>query len=61
MTGAMTPEDIRAAADRIAAAVRDHHDAGADHVCLQVLDHQEDGEGLPRKAWSELAGPLLAG
>jgi probable F420-dependent oxidoreductase len=47
--------------DRIAAAVRAHHDAGADHVCLQVLDHREDGEGLPRKAWSELAGPLLAG
>ncbi len=36
--------------------VREHRDAGADHVCLQVLG----GEGgLPRAAWRELAAALL--
>src|SRR5262249_42262901 len=43
-------------AERIAAVVKDHHDAGADHVCLQVLDDQQpDGQGLPAAAWRELS------
>jgi probable F420-dependent oxidoreductase len=46
--------------ERILEAARAHHDAGADHVCLQVLDHQENGEGLPRQAWKALA-PVLTG
>ncbi|MGK5554309.1 TIGR03620 family F420-dependent LLM class oxidoreductase [Actinomadura kijaniata] len=40
---------------RIAARVREHLDAGADHVCLQVLT---DGPGLPRRQWRELAALL---
>jgi alkanesulfonate monooxygenase SsuD/methylene tetrahydromethanopterin reductase-like flavin-dependent oxidoreductase (luciferase family) len=30
--------------ERIAARIREHHDAGADHVCIQPLDP----DGLPR-------------
>jgi probable F420-dependent oxidoreductase len=37
--------------------VRAHHDAGADHVCLQVLD--ADPQTLPRRHWRILAGALL--
>jgi probable F420-dependent oxidoreductase len=43
--------------DATAAKVREHLDAGASHVCLQVL-----GENLlapPRAQWRELAGALL--
>jgi len=40
----------------IAARVQDHLDAGADHVCVQVLQ----AEGLPLPAWRELA-PALGG
>jgi probable F420-dependent oxidoreductase len=43
--------------DAIAGRVREHRDAGADHVCLQVLS----AEGmLPRQVWRELA-PALTG
>ena len=35
-----------------------HHDAGADHVCVQVLP-RERGE-IPRQAWRELAPALLS-
>jgi probable F420-dependent oxidoreductase len=38
--------------DQIGARVADHHAAGADHVCLQVL--RADTE-LPREEWRELA------
>jgi probable F420-dependent oxidoreductase len=38
--------------DAIAERVRAHLDAGADHVCLQVLST----EPLPRAAWRRLAG-----
>ena len=65
-------EDIAAMSDRlvdaifawgpvedIAARVKAHRDAGADHVCLQVAT----GEGLDvaraQRAWRELAGALL--
>lgn len=43
--------------DAIAARVREHRDAGADHVCVQVLSE----EGMfPRTAWRELAPALTA-
>jgi hypothetical protein len=37
--------------------VRAHHDAGADHVCVQVLD--ADIRTLPLQQWRELAPALL--
>ncbi len=50
--------------DAIAARVRAHHDAGADHVCLHVVGVSEAGpadtEALPLRAWRRLA-PALAG
>jgi probable F420-dependent oxidoreductase len=61
-----TDEDIDGASDRlvdaivawgslddIAARIRAHHDAGADHVCVQVLP--SDPAGLPMAEWRELA------
>jgi probable F420-dependent oxidoreductase len=42
--------------EAIAARVREHRDAGADHVCIQVLG----AEDLPRAAWRRLA-PALNG
>jgi hypothetical protein len=42
---------------RIARRVRDHHDAGADHVCIQVFD--ANPYGLPMRQWKELAAALL--
>jgi probable F420-dependent oxidoreductase len=42
--------------DSIVRRVREHHDAGADHVCVQVL--RADRE-LPLTEWRELAGALL--
>jgi len=44
--------DVDAVARRVAA----HHDAGADHVCIQVL--RSDRE-LPTTEWRELAAALL--
>lgn len=43
----------RGGLDEVRARVRAHHDAGADHVCLQAIT----GAGLPeaRAAWRELA------
>ncbi|TYL55472.1 TIGR03620 family F420-dependent LLM class oxidoreductase [Nocardioides sp. BGMRC 2183] len=42
--------------EQIASRVRAHHDAGADHVCLQVLGA---GEGaIPVSAWRRLAQAL---
>ncbi len=43
--------------DAIVARVRDHLDAGADHVCVQVLG--EDAVALPMPQWRRLAEPLL--
>jgi probable F420-dependent oxidoreductase len=43
--------------DTIVKRVRAHHDAGADHVCLQVLDR--DPRALPVRQWRELAAALL--
>jgi probable F420-dependent oxidoreductase len=44
--------------DAIAARVQEHHDAGADHVCIQVVS---DVEGFPLREYRELAGGLLTG
>lgn len=45
--------DVEAVADR----VRAHHDAGADHVCVQVLPR--DATALPLAEWRALAPVLL--
>jgi probable F420-dependent oxidoreductase len=45
--------DVGAVADRVAA----HHAAGADHVCVQVLD--QDVTALPLDEWRALAAALL--
>jgi probable F420-dependent oxidoreductase len=42
--------------DRIAARVKEHFDAGADHVCVQVLT--QDKSKLPMAEWRELARDL---
>jgi probable F420-dependent oxidoreductase len=42
--------------DQIAARVAQHHDAGADHVCVQVL---QDGVAMPEAQWRRLAPALL--
>ena len=42
--------------DTIANRVKAHQDAGASHVCVQVL---EAGSDLPTNAWRELASALL--
>jgi hypothetical protein len=41
----------------IAERVRAHLEAGADHVCLQVLE--SDPNGLPVASWRALAPALL--
>jgi probable F420-dependent oxidoreductase len=45
--------------DKIAARVREHLDAGADHVCLQVIHPGMATMTPPREAWRELAQALL--
>jgi probable F420-dependent oxidoreductase len=45
-------------ADAIVGRVRAHHDAGADHVCVQVL--AADPASFPRDEWRALAPALLA-
>jgi probable F420-dependent oxidoreductase len=51
--------------DAIAARVRAHLDAGADHVALHVLPSTQDGQvvnGMPRRQWRDLAAlPAPAG
>ena len=46
-------------AETIAAAVAAHHDAGADHVCVQVVADRE--AAFPLDGYRELAATLLAG
>ena len=41
---------------QIAARVAEHHAAGADHVCVQVL---QDGMAMPEAQWRRLAPALL--
>lgn len=46
--------------DRIRAGVKAHFDAGADHVCLQVIrGDTRSHSDLPRAQWRELAAALL--
>lgn len=65
-----TPDDLSQVSDRlvdalvvwgdeeaIARRVADHRDAGADHVCVQVLTGDQE---LPRAQWRALAPALLA-
>ena len=40
----------------VAARVREHLDAGADHVCIQLLSAEP---GLPRAGWRDLAAAVL--
>ena len=42
--------------DTIARRLREHREAGADHVCVQVLTEQT--QSFHREAWRELAGAL---
>lgn len=42
--------------EQIAERVAEHHAAGADHVCVQVL---QDGHAMPEDAWRRLAPVLL--
>lgn len=41
--------------EQVAARVQEHHDAGADHVCIQVL---QDGTAMPEAQWRALAEVL---
>ena len=43
--------------DSVVARVKAHHDAGADHVCLQVL--RPSPAELPRDEWREIAAAFL--
>ncbi len=43
--------------DVVVARVKAHHDAGADHVCLQVL--RANPAELPRTEWRELAAAFV--
>ena len=43
--------------EAVKARVRQHHDAGADHVCVQVLP--SDGRSIPLEDWRRLAPALL--
>jgi len=45
--------------DAIAARVRAHHDAGADHVCIYVFGSGD--ETLPLGTWRRLAPALTGG
>jgi probable F420-dependent oxidoreductase len=64
-----TEEDVTSVSDRLFDAiiawgdeetvlrrVREHHDAGADHVCVQVLT--ADPRDFPREQWRRLAAAL---
>jgi len=43
--------------DAVRSRVHQHHDAGADHVCIQVLPH--DAGSIPLAEWRRLAPVLL--
>lgn len=64
-----TPEDVATVSDRLFDAlivwgdegavlrrVGEHHDAGADHVCLQVLT--SDAKAFPREEWRRIASAM---
>lgn len=41
--------------DTVLARVQEHHDAGADHVCIQVID---GGTDVPAQSWRDLSAAL---
>ena len=43
--------------DDVLARVTAHHDAGANHVCVQIL---EDGRDIPMEAWGEVGAALIS-
>jgi probable F420-dependent oxidoreductase len=43
--------------EAVSRRVKDHLDAGADHVCIQVFDPEPDG--LPLRQWRTLAMAVL--
>lgn len=43
----------------IAARVQQHRDAGADHVCIQVLTDRDDLTTVPLEQWRRLAPALI--
>lgn len=45
--------------DDILARIRQHHDAGADHVAIQVITGEGFGGRLPMDEWRQLAEALL--
>jgi probable F420-dependent oxidoreductase len=45
--------------DAVVRRVAEHHDAGADHVCIQVLTPRE--APLPMREWTDLAQALKLG
>jgi probable F420-dependent oxidoreductase len=49
--------------EQIAARIRQHHEAGADHVCLRVVTNapMQGVERIPRPEWRELAPLVTAG
>jgi probable F420-dependent oxidoreductase len=48
--------------EQIVQRLREHRDAGADHVCLRVItDRPDDAEHLPVAEWRELAPAVLDG
>ena len=45
--------------DDILARIKEHHDAGADHVAIQVITGEGFGGRLPIEEWQQLAEALL--
>jgi diguanylate cyclase (GGDEF)-like protein len=54
----LLPQTSGEEAIAIAERIRQHHQAGANHVCLQVLD--PDFRGLPLPQWRRLATIISA-
>jgi probable F420-dependent oxidoreductase len=47
--------------EAIAKRVREHRDAGADHVCVQIMIDRPDATVFPREQWQRLAAALVVG
>jgi hypothetical protein len=43
--------------DQVSSRIRSHFEAGADHVCVQVI--REDQTALPMQEWEALGEQLL--
>ena len=44
----------------VARRVREHHEAGADHVCIQVVTAPDETATMPMDIWRALAPALTA-